>query len=206
MSFAWYKKTYHRQLLERILWRDRHHIHGAILDIGSKNRRYDDWFRGVVTAVDKEPNPEKNVVYGDVETKLSFADNTFDSVLCLEVVEYLDQYTRAFEEVYRVLKPGGYALVSVPFLFHDHEDKIRLTESQIKKAAARFSLVESHRIGNGYLVIWDILRKKMLRSKTIFGKCWFGVCVVSLRVLIALLRLHKKTDDFYSGTVVLLRK
>ena len=49
--------------------------------------------------------------------KLPFNDNTFDLVICSEVLEHLHEYKEAVDEVYRVLKPGGKFLASVPAEF-----------------------------------------------------------------------------------------
>lgn len=53
-------------------------------------------------------------------TALPYADGTFDEVLCLDVLEHLTfpEQPVAVGELYRVLKPGGGALVSVPNLAH----------------------------------------------------------------------------------------
>jgi 2-polyprenyl-3-methyl-5-hydroxy-6-metoxy-1,4-benzoquinol methylase len=53
-------------------------------------------------------------------TELPFADNTFDTIMALDVLEHLyynDQHT-ALKELTRVLKPGGYAIFSCPNLAH----------------------------------------------------------------------------------------
>lgn len=50
---------------------------------------------------------------GDVE-RLRFADESFDAVLCMGVLEYLPAYGRAIGEIHRVLRPGGVAVISVP--------------------------------------------------------------------------------------------
>ncbi len=48
--------------------------------------------------------------------KLPFADNTFDYVTCVEVLEHLPAELRpaAFQEIRRVLKPGGRFIITVP--------------------------------------------------------------------------------------------
>ena len=53
-------------------------------------------------------------------TKLPFPDGSFDSVLCLDVLEHLayDDQPRALAEMHRVLGGGGDLLVSVPNLAH----------------------------------------------------------------------------------------
>ena len=45
---------------------------------------------------------------------LPFNENTFDLVVCSEVLEHLHQYNDAIKEVYRVLKTGGKFYASVP--------------------------------------------------------------------------------------------
>jgi 2-polyprenyl-3-methyl-5-hydroxy-6-metoxy-1,4-benzoquinol methylase len=50
---------------------------------------------------------------GDIE-RLPFRDHTFDAVVCLGVVEYLEVDERALHEIWRVLKPGGTAVVTTP--------------------------------------------------------------------------------------------
>lgn len=48
-------------------------------------------------------------------TKLSFADNTFDLVYSISVIEHIYQkYTEAVTEMIRVLKPGGYLYLTFP--------------------------------------------------------------------------------------------
>ena len=45
---------------------------------------------------------------------LPFDDNSFDWVLCNHVLEHIPNDTKAMQELYRVLKPGGKALLQVP--------------------------------------------------------------------------------------------
>jgi ubiquinone/menaquinone biosynthesis C-methylase UbiE len=46
--------------------------------------------------------------------ELRHADNTFDLVFLLEVMEHLDYPDKALEEIQRVLKPGGFLILGVP--------------------------------------------------------------------------------------------
>lgn len=50
---------------------------------------------------------------GDIE-HIPFPDNTFDAVVCLGVMEYLEKDETALREMWRVLKPGGHAVITTP--------------------------------------------------------------------------------------------
>lgn len=46
--------------------------------------------------------------------RLPFGDDSFDAVICSEVLEHIPNYRAAIAEIYRVLKPGGRFCASVP--------------------------------------------------------------------------------------------
>ncbi len=45
---------------------------------------------------------------------LPFEDNTFDVLLCNHVLEHIPDDTKAMQELYRVLKPGGWGIFQIP--------------------------------------------------------------------------------------------
>ena len=57
--------------------------------------------------------PDHVVIEGDVEN-LPFADGSFGTVLCTEVIEHIPEPAAALAEYRRVLRPGGVLIGSVP--------------------------------------------------------------------------------------------
>lgn len=200
------RKTYHRNLLEKMLHRHRRLIAGEILDIGSKNRRYDALFRGNITAIDLIPNKELGIIEGNIAKGLDLPSENFDSILCLEVLEYTDGGPKSIQEIFRLLKTGGHAIITVPFMVRDHGDSIRFTEKFLRSRLDRFTSVEIIRIGNGFTVIWDILRQKILSVKFKFVKLLLFPLALPYYFGLKLFHLEKIVDGSYSGLFIILKK
>ncbi|WP_029035235.1 class I SAM-dependent methyltransferase [Salinimicrobium terrae] len=45
---------------------------------------------------------------------LPFEDNSFDFILCNHVLEHIPNDTKAMQELYRILEPGGIAILQIP--------------------------------------------------------------------------------------------
>lgn len=55
-----------------------------------------------------------NFKNGDLEKKLPFKDKSFEIVLCLDVLEHLRDEKLPVKEFFRILKPKGFLVVTVP--------------------------------------------------------------------------------------------
>jgi len=75
-------------------------------------RRFDKLHRtGYVTADIESPLAKIKM---DIH-QIPFGANTFDVVLCNHVLEHVRDDIKAMQEIHRVLKPGGFAILQVPF-------------------------------------------------------------------------------------------
>jgi SAM-dependent methyltransferase len=194
----------HRLGLEAYLKKEAPRLEGTVLDVGSKDRRYDHLFSGEVTACDIQANPAKDVVQGDIH-KLPFKTASFDNTLCLEVLEYTDDPHQALQELIRVTKPGGTILLSAPFLIYLHADKIRLTEMWYQETLKDTPTASTiHVIGNAYTVGVDILRRKIIDQPNRLARF---LCYPLLWLAGLFLPRHEGTDRrFVSGYFLIITK
>ena len=61
-------------------------------------------------------------IIADVQDLTSIDDKQFDSVFCSQVLEHIPRPGSALKEFFRVLKPGGIALIAAPHLSALHEE------------------------------------------------------------------------------------
>ena len=112
---------------------------------------------------------EKNVVYQDLEKKLSFKDNSIDTVIIFNVLEHVFDIDNSLEEINRVLKPGGKIIGSTPFIHRIHNapsDYSRFTSQFFNQILRnkKFDNIEVLNFGFGpftasYATIFDVTKK-----------------------------------------------
>lgn len=64
-------------------------------------------------------------IRNETVTALSFADESYSHVLSFDVLEHVPDYALALREFFRVLRPGGYLLFSVPFIASNAKTLVR---------------------------------------------------------------------------------
>ena len=114
---------------------------GKILDVGCGKKIYrnifpENEYLGIDVKVSGRKNEEKYAdMYFDGEN-IPFEDNYFDFIICTEVLEHCTNPSKLISEIYRVLKAKGRALITVPFIWGEHEipyDFRRYTSYGFKK-------------------------------------------------------------------------
>jgi len=102
------------------------YLSGRLLDIGCGAKWKQDLLGDLVTeyvGLDHEGSLHDRSAVDIVGTayEIPQPDDSFDSVLCTAVLEHLEEPATAVREALRVLRPGGYAIYTAPFLWHLHE-------------------------------------------------------------------------------------
>lgn len=114
-----------------------------------------------VSSMDIDPGRGPDIV-GDV-CAMSFPDNSWDVIVCLEVLEHVIEPWKAVEEMNRVLKPGGQLIMTTPFIYPVHDathDYYRFTKHGLRYLLRGFREVRITE-RNTYIASIDVL---LLRS------------------------------------------
>lgn len=111
-----------RYLLKKQIKKYAHYIKGVVLDAGSgEGDRYKSFFKFdkyIKLDINENNNPD---IVGSVEN-IPLGDSSFDSIISTQVLEHIQNSPKAVKEFYRVLKPGGYCLITVPQMNELHEE------------------------------------------------------------------------------------
>ncbi|MDD5407001.1 MAG: class I SAM-dependent methyltransferase [Sulfurovaceae bacterium] len=86
-----------------------------ILELGTGTRRYFQYPQSI--AIDKSSHAKCDIVRNVAHRGIPFADNTFDKVLSMDVIEHIEMYDDLIffvNEIWRVLKNGGIWYFTTP--------------------------------------------------------------------------------------------
>lgn len=167
---GWWKADYLiMSALRRDLARTLPQLQGDLLDLGCGNRPY----RPLLTRIssylpyDIETVGSTPEVVGTAE-RLPFAAESFDSVLCTQVLEHVAQPWMMVSEIARVLRPGGRVLLSAPQAWRLHEqpyDYYRYTRYGLESLLndANLSLISCWEQGGAWAVVGQVVNNHLWR-------------------------------------------
>ena len=146
------------RLLKKIVWAQLGDVQGKnILDFGSGEGITANHFAENNYVVAIEPSQDMLVtrwadfeyrqIQGDVKALSVFDDNTFDMIICHNVLEYIEDKKSVLAELYRVLKPQG--ILSI--VKHNRAGRVMqmavLLESKISSEVDKKGGIDSYEIG-----------------------------------------------------------
>lgn len=137
---------------------------GHVIDLGG--HRGSSYFSRLVTETpvevanfdDGESRHHKNSSgadhFFDLEKNFPLPDETYNAVLCLNVLEHIYNHKNLLSESYRILKPQGAMYLSVPFFFNIHgspNDYFRYTKEALRRlfSDAGFRDIDIVTLGDG---------------------------------------------------------
>ena len=105
-----------RYYIEKFLVEHRRCVRGACLEVrdNSYTRRFGGDAVSRSDVLDINTGNTNANVYGDLRQLPHVMSDTYDCIILTQVLQYIDQPLQAVGETYRILKPGGTLLLSVP--------------------------------------------------------------------------------------------
>ncbi len=191
-----------------------------VLDVGAGGCRFKPYF-------EKSEYISQDICDKDIKTgydhidirseiyNIPVKDNSFDFILCTQVLEHLKYPNKAFEEFHRILKPKGELWVSVPFAGAEHQipyDYFRYTKYALEMFGEdnSFKVVTLETMG-GRFTCFALFLKNLLPNITekplpylVLSILQFPFLILPLIVLYHLDKFDKKSI-FPAGFFVVYR-
>lgn len=142
-------------------------LDGDLLDVGCGRKPYRELFKvksyiglDIENPGHSHENEDVDVFY-DGKT-FPFPDNSFDSILCNQVLEHVFNPDEFLSEIHRCLKPGGQFLLTVPFVWDEHEqpyDFARYSSFGLRHLLEKngFEIIEQRKSVQNIAVVFQLL-------------------------------------------------
>jgi len=195
---------------------------GKLADIGCADVPFYQYYKDLVsenTCVDWDYSAS-NLSYldhnVDINEGLPFLDSeSYDTVLCTDVLEHIRKPELLFGEMGRILKEGGHLILGVPFLYwiHDLEyDYYRYTDHILRRFCQENNLeiLELEAYGGLPEVVYDLVHKgyehSNLKGRRLFYPFWQATGKLFSKMGI-IKKISKRTRDvFPMGYLLVARK
>jgi len=191
-------------------------LKGKILDVGCADKPYEKWLKDKkeYIGIDITAGPKVDFVISHLKP-WPFQDDYFDSVICTQVLEHVDNLDKVLGEITRVLKPGGLCIVTVPFVYNEHsspDDYRRFSLSGAKQIFDnKFEIIEAKKQGafgstTGLLFLNFLTLYKPTRFFFgIFLPVWILFCGI-VNIFSFIIDKFDTTAAFYLSVIVVAKK
>jgi len=195
-------------------------LSGRLVDIGCGTRPYQglfnvDSYRGL--DLDTIAARERGVADDFYDgTNFPYESLSFDSVLCNQVLEHVFNPEQFLSEIHRVLKPGGKMLLTVPFVWDEHEqpnDYARYSSFGLAALLERngFKVLIHKKLGADASTLFQLANAyfyKLSRRWPTPVRFFFTVSAMALLNIFGIVagRLLPRNEDLYLDHIVLAEK
>jgi len=195
-------------------------LRGRMIDVGCGRQPYRHLFEvdeycGVELDTEFNRRTKKADFFYDGKT-LPFQAEHFDALLCNQVLEHVPDDEAFVAELVRVVKPGGFLVLTAPFVWDEHEqpyDFKRYTSFGMRALLERHGLcvVDFRKTCTDASLIFQVANiyifKTMLPANAYLQLLFTLLLIAPLNVLGALVAwLLPKNQDMYLDNVVLAQK
>ena len=195
-------------------------LSGRLLDVGCGTKPYQSLF-SVDTYIGLEINSEASHEYGVADHfydghTFPFDDASFDSILCNQVLEHVFNPDEFLGEIMRVLKPEGRLLLTVPFVWDEHEqpyDYARYSSFGLHALLDNqgFHIIKYEKIGADVSVLFQLANAYLFKITQKLSKYSRLLLTFSVMAMINILgsivrRLLPQNPDLFLDQVALVEK
>lgn len=139
------------------------YVKGRVLDLGAGTAKYKEIIiKNAVEYIACDLKDGKNVdVICDV-ANLTFPQESFDTVISNQVFEHVDNPFTVTQEIKKVLKTGGNAIITAPFMFPFHadpKDNFRFSCEGLEEIfkSSGFEIIDSGIYGGFFIVLSEMI-------------------------------------------------
>jgi SAM-dependent methyltransferase len=212
---------YHaRRGLYQVIAKLSNEFQDCLLDVGCGTKPYRNLFsvnEYVGLEIDTPENRKKMLADFYYEGEIfPFPDQKFNGVICNQVLEHVFTPDGFLSEIRRVLKTGGKLLLTVPFVWDEHEqpwDYARYSSFGLKSLLERngFNIIAQHKTNADVRVLFQLtnayLYKILWTQRPILNLLICAVLMAPINILGSLVyRLLPDNPDLYLDQVVLAVK
>lgn len=189
-------KPFHRDLLAAI----KNYAKGKVLDIGCGNKPYEKEFGEQISSYVGCDIIQSNLNKVDIlclANNIPLENSYFDTIFSTQTIEHVEDHQGLVNEASRLIKPGGFFIVSGPMYWHLHEepyDFFRFTKYGFKYIfeKAGFEIVEINSNGG----MWATTGQNFIHSFMYSKSNHFFIR--SSRFLFYRLRIYWFINSFFS--------
>lgn len=195
-------------------------LKGQLLDVGCGTKPYRKMFN-VDAYIGLDIDTEASRQRGDADhlydgTSFPLADSSFDSLLCNQVLEHVFNPDEFLDEINRVLKPGGKLLLTVPFVWDEHEqpyDYARYSSFGLRALLEKhgFTILQHQKLGADATTLFQLINAylfKITQGWPRLLKYGFTVTVMALVNFLGVVagKVLPDNPDLFLDHVVLAEK
>lgn len=168
-------------------------ISGKVLDVGCGKKPYKDIFLfseyiGIDVNQDGHNHDDENIDIFYDGKKIPFSDHCFDSVISNQVLEHVFSPAEYLLEINRVLKSGGSFLISVPFIWDEHEqpyDYARYSSFGLRYLLEKsgFKIIKEIKSTDDFSLIFQLINAYVYKKLSTLRKFYIGYFLILLFII-----------------------